>query len=117
MSIRTQIDRCIQEVTTGDDQITATLCFGKDFLGFQGHFPQNPILPGMCLLETVLVLIQRLKGTSVCMTELVVSKFYAVVLPDQTVTVDCTLTGDIVVAQVKTNTQRIAQIKMRVAYA
>ncbi|MEE8577895.1 MAG: hypothetical protein V3T31_11620 [candidate division Zixibacteria bacterium] len=117
MSIRTQIDRCIQEVTTHDGQITATLCFGKDFLGFQGHFPQNPILPGMCLLETVLVLIQQLKGTSVRMTELVVSKFFTVVLPDQMVTVECTLKGDTVVAHVNTNTQRIAQIKMKVAYA
>ena len=117
MSIRTQIDCCIQDVTTREDQITATLCFGKDFLGFQGHFPENPILPGMCLLETVLVLIQRMKGTSVRMTGLLVSKFFAVVIPDQTVTVDCMLNGDTVVAHVKTDTQRIAQIKMKVARA
>lgn len=117
MSIRAQIDRCIQEVTTRDGQITATLCFGKDFLGFQGHFPKDPILPGMCLLETVLALIQRLKGAPVRMTELVISKFFATVLPDQVVTVDCTLDGDTVVAHAKTNTQRIAQIKMKVAYA
>ncbi len=117
MSIRTQIDCCIQEVTTHDGRIVATLCFGKDFLGFQGHFPQASILPGVCLLETVLVLIQRLKGASVHMTELVVSKFFATVVPDQMVTVDCMLKGDTIVAHVKTNTERIAQIKMKVAYA
>lgn len=117
MSIRTQIARCIQKVTASDDQVTATLCFAKDFLGFQGHFPQDPVLPGMCLLETVLVLAQRSKGKSVRMTELIASKFYAAVLPGQTVTVDCTVKGDIIVAYVKTDAQRIAHIKMRWAYA
>ena len=117
MSIRTQLERCIQEVTSRDDQIIATLRFESDFIGFQGHFPGNPVLPGMCLLETVVVLAQRLKGTSVRMTELVATKFFSVVLPDQVVTVDCTLKGDTIVAHVKTETQRIAQVKMKVAYA
>lgn len=117
MSIRTQIERCIQQVTTRDGEISATLCFDKDFIGFQGHFPQNPILPGICFLEIVLILIQRLKGKSVHMTELVASKFFAVVLPDQTVIVDCTLKEDAVIAYIKIGTQRISQIKMKVAYA
>jgi 3-hydroxyacyl-[acyl-carrier-protein] dehydratase len=117
MSIRAQIDSCIQQVTARNGEITATLCFGKDFIGFQGHFPRNPILPGMCLLETVLVLIERFKGKSVHMTELMVSKFFAVVHPDQRVTVDCKLNGDTVIANVTIDTQRIAQIKMKAAYA
>jgi len=117
MLIRTQIESCLQEVTVSDNQITATACFGSDFIGFQGHFPKNPVLPGMCLLETVMVLIRRLKGTSVRMTELVTTKFICVVLPDQTVTVDCVLTDNIVVAHIKTETQRIALIKMKVAHA
>ncbi len=117
MLIRTQIESCLHEVTASDDRITATACFGSDFIGFQGHFPENPVLPGMCLLETIMVLIRRLKGTSVRMKELVTTKFICVVLPDQTVTVDCMLTGNIVVAHIKTETERIAQIKMKVAYA
>lgn len=117
MSIRTQIEHCIQEVTSRDDQIIATVCFESDFIGFQGHFPKNPVLPGMCLLETVVVLGQGLKGTSVRMTELVAAKFFSVVFPEQAVTFDCTLKGDTIVAHIKTETQRIAQVKMKVAYA
>jgi 3-hydroxyacyl-[acyl-carrier-protein] dehydratase len=117
MSIRTEINHCIQQVTADNSEISASICFGKDFIGFQGHFPENPILPGVCLLETVLVLIKRLRGKSVCMTELVVSKFFAVVLPDQRLSVDCKLEGDIVTANVTNGAQRIALIKMRTANA
>lgn len=117
MSIRTEIDRCIRQVTTGDNKITATLCFNKNFTGFQGHFPQNPVLPGICLLETVLVLIQRLKGRTVHMTELVVSKFFEVVTPGQEVIVDCVIAEDTVIAYVKMDSQKIAQIKIKVTYA
>ncbi len=117
MSIRTEINRCIRQVTTEDNKITATLCFDKNFIGFQGHFPNNPILPGICLLETVLVLIQRLKGRTVYMTELIVSKFFAAVTPDQEVIVDCILTEDTVITNIKMDAQKIAQIKMKVAYA
>ena len=53
MSIRTQIDCCVQEVTTGEGQITATLRFGKDFLGFQGHFPEKPVMPGVLIVEAL----------------------------------------------------------------
>lgn len=117
MSIQSQIEHYIQQVTADKGAITATLCFGKDFIGFQGHFPQNPILPGVCLLESVLVLVKRLMGNSVHMTELVVSKFFAVVLPGQNLFIDCKLNGDIVTASVTNGGQRIALIKMRIAYA
>ncbi|MBN2591445.1 MAG: hypothetical protein JXA96_16385 [Sedimentisphaerales bacterium] len=117
MSIRTQIDSCIQQVNVHDDEITATLCFDKDFLGFQGHFPQNPILPGVCLLETVLVLIQRLKGKTIYMTELINSKFFTVIIPGQMVNFDCKLDENTVIANVKIDTQRIASIKMKVSFA
>ena len=116
MSIRTEIDRYIQQVTKDDNKISATLCFDNDFVGFKGHFPQNPILPGICFLETVLVLIQQLKGRTVRMSELIVSKFFAVVTPCQEVLVECTLTEDIVIAHIKKDTQKICQIKMKVAY-
>ena len=117
MSIRTDIEACIKAMDKGEDWITASLCFPADFSGFQGHFPQHPILPGMCLVETVLVLLARLKGLPVSMIELRMAKFFTAVLPDQDLAVDCRVQGDEVIARMERSGERVAQLKMRISNA
>ena len=36
-----------------DNHITGKLKFAPDFPGFAGHFPEYPLVPGVCLVETV----------------------------------------------------------------
>lgn len=117
MAIRQDIERSMERVTLGEGRVQAELCFDSGFTGFQGHFPQQPVLPGMCLLEVVRILAERLRGESLRMQELVVAKFFSIVQPDQTIQVDCRVDGDTVQAHVTTGEQRIAQVKMKVTYA
>lgn len=36
--------------------VRATFTFAPDFVGFQGHFPGRPILPGVCEVQAALLL-------------------------------------------------------------
>ena len=44
---------------TATDQLRAHAVFPKNFPGFQGHFPHNPILPGFLHIQLVLDLLRK----------------------------------------------------------
>ncbi len=41
------------------DRITATVRLNKEHPVFQGHFPGNPILPGVCTIQIIKDLVER----------------------------------------------------------
>ena len=40
---------------TGEGEYSCTMDFDPSFRGFEGHFEGNPIVPGVCLIETARV--------------------------------------------------------------
>lgn len=40
---------------TGEGEYSCTMDFDPAFRGFEGHFEGNPIVPGVCLIETARV--------------------------------------------------------------
>ena len=55
------------------------------FIGFQGHFPNDPILPGVCLLQSLRLGLENAWGTRLKITEIGNAKFVAPVRPGDTV--------------------------------
>lgn len=47
------------EELTGTDEISATARVDKNSLWFSGHFPENPILPGIAQLAMILEVLQK----------------------------------------------------------
>ncbi|RAW00153.1 hotdog family protein [Pseudochryseolinea flava] len=41
-----------------DGEITATVTFQKDHPVFAGHFPGNPVVPGVCMIQIVRELLE-----------------------------------------------------------
>lgn len=74
----------VNRIESGD--IEAKVAFASDFTGFDGHFPDNPILPGICKIQTVIAVYEQLKQQKVSLLELKQVKFFAPVLPDQELT-------------------------------
>ena len=66
---------------------TASLPIAADHPAFAGHFPGNPIVPGVVLLDEVLYAIGKMIGldTSVCQISAI--KFFSPVRPGETVSV------------------------------
>ena len=91
----------LQSVTkyhaTGDPsafRIEASLEFGPDFPAFQGHFPGNPILPGIVQLACVRMLAARFLETHLFSAALSNIKFREMVRPGQSVDVYVSATGN-----------------------
>ena len=47
---------------TGDNAYSCTITFDPAFVGFEGHFEGNPVVPGVCLIELVRVHAETVLG-------------------------------------------------------
>lgn len=66
---------------------TGRYCFPADFVGFQGHFPDQPILPGILELAALRLLVERVVERDLRLVEATRLKFRAVVRPGDEVVV------------------------------
>ncbi len=85
---------CSDDMVTRDGSCSARLTFPADFIGFQGHFPGNPVLPGVCLVEAVLGIAERAHGGPLRLERIASAKFREAVRPEQPIAIDCTSSGD-----------------------
>lgn len=67
-----------------DGELTATFSFPADFIGFQGHFPDNPVLPGICMIQAFLVMYAAHTGQEARLDTVLTAKFTGVISVDQT---------------------------------
>jgi 3-hydroxyacyl-[acyl-carrier-protein] dehydratase len=63
------------------DRITATVKLSKEHPVFQGHFPGNPILPGVCTIQIIKELIDRGMETKYMLTKASNVKYLGFVNP------------------------------------
>ncbi len=76
-----------------DVQSTATFIFPEGFLGFQGHFPGNPVLPGVCTVQAALVVLQENRKKAVRLEEMVSAKYHGSISCGVRMTMTCTETA------------------------
>jgi len=72
---------------TDDYTLYSEFCFLPDFIGFQGHFENKPIVPGICLLETIKIVLQKHLKCTVVISEIKVAKFFSPIGPSETISV------------------------------
>ncbi len=66
-----------------DLKTSARFCFSKKFIGFKGHFPNNPILPGVCKIQAALLILEERKAKNVRLAEIILAKFFTPVTFNQ----------------------------------
>ncbi|MET1255390.1 hypothetical protein [Aliikangiella maris] len=82
----------IGEFDIADSAISAERMFADDVLVFEGHFPQNKILPGVMMIEYVLFLGEtylREKQMKNILTEILSARFLSPVTPGMKVNCHC----------------------------
>jgi len=87
--LRDEIRGCMLSFEADNGEVLASFAFPADFTGFDGHFPGNPILPGICTLQSAIVMLEHagLRRTSI--REIRFAKFFTVVGPEETVQFVC----------------------------
>jgi len=73
------------------DSFTKEFVFAADFIGFDGHFPGNPILPAMVQLMLGEVAAVEAAGQPLVCTDAARAKFVRQVVPGETILVSGSL--------------------------
>ncbi len=60
----------------GGETFSADFRLPADFVGFQGHFPGHPVLPGICIIMACLVAGELATDTRLSMQRLKTAKFF-----------------------------------------
>ena len=66
-----------------DGDIVGSFSFPAESVIFKGHFPDNPILPGVAQLEAVKYVIEQTLGCKCALQEAANIKFFQPILPNQ----------------------------------
>ena len=82
------VEDCIQSVTIDDNnQIIGILTFSADFSAFEGHFPEQPVLPAIAQLAAVRFLAAKHLGKQLLPTSVDRAKFKTMIGPEEQVTI------------------------------
>ncbi len=68
---------------TGEGKYTAGIFLNKNHDIFKGHFPGNPVTPGVCMMQIIKELSQEILKSSLVMTSSSNVKFMALINPEQ----------------------------------
>ena len=70
----------IEEVENG--KYTAFIHLNKDHEVFKGHFPGNPVLPGVCTMQIIKELTETITQKAMVLSRAINVKFMALINPD-----------------------------------
>ena len=116
-----EIRECMSDLTeTEEGKLTARFVFPEDFIGFQGHFPDRPVLPGVCEIQAVVVILEAWHKKKVRLKQIVLAKFFLPVSCGEELVFDCQEQMEnskeaIIKALITSKGKKIAKLQLRVS--
>ncbi|WP_028786455.1 hypothetical protein [Terrimonas ferruginea] len=74
----------LSAVQPAEAAVTAEVRFNADHAIFQGHFPGQPVVPGVCMLQLIKEITEQQTGKALFMQEAPLCKFLSVIDPLKT---------------------------------
>jgi len=120
--IKSEIEQYMTGLTKEEGKLTSHFAFPPEFIGFQGHFPEKKILPGVCQVQCALSLLEKGMGKAVVLKEIVLAKYFSPLFPGDEMTCVVGFSGDVggdvvVKAVITKSTTKISELKLRVSFA
>lgn len=81
----------IQSFTETDGSVEALVKLNKDHEVFKGHFPGNPIMPGVCTIQLVKELTEKALDKALLLSVVSNVKFMAIINPEKNETIQVVL--------------------------
>lgn len=121
-TIKAETERHMTGLAREDARLSARFRFPAEFIGFQGHFPEKKILPGVCQVQCALSLLEKGTGKGIVLKEIVLAKYFSPVFPDDEVTCVVSDVGDqgtemTVKAAITKGAAKVSEMKLRVSVA
>ncbi|UWY29312.1 3-hydroxyacyl-ACP dehydratase [Flavobacterium sp. TR2] len=76
--------KILSEEKTSDSKYTVTILVNEKHEVFKGHFPGNPIMPGVCMIQIIKELTESITKSSLMIQSLANVKFMALINPEVT---------------------------------
>ncbi|KUJ62597.1 3-hydroxyacyl-ACP dehydratase [Flavobacteriaceae bacterium CRH] len=76
--------KILSEEKINDTKYTITILVNEKHDVFKGHFPGNPIMPGVCMIQIIKELSEKITGATLMIQTLTNVKFMALINPDAT---------------------------------
>jgi len=91
--IQSELQQRLRPAPRQDDgSFRSSITFDRDFCGFDGHFPGNPIVPAVCLLSAAVLQAGEIAGCPLQLQEITTMKFKQHLVPGDTAHFVCQLT-------------------------
>lgn len=74
----------VNSLTHDNGQATASITINKDHEIFKGHFPDNPVTPGVCMMQIIKELTEQVINKKLLMESASNVKFMAIINPENT---------------------------------
>lgn len=76
--------KVLSEEKVSDSKYNATILVNEKHEVFKGHFPGNPIMPGVCMIQIIKELTEKFTQESLLIQTLTNVKFMALINPEAT---------------------------------
>ena len=73
----------INEFETADATTSVVITVNKNHKIFKGHFPNNPVMPGVCMLQIIKEITEEVTKATLFMEKCSNVKFMALINPDK----------------------------------
>ena len=89
--------KVVQIEKISETKYNSIIELNKDHDVFKGHFPGNPVTPGVCMMQIIKELAQEIVGSSLIMTSSSNVKFMAIINPEinATLRLELEFVGDV----------------------
>ena len=81
----------IENIEYGNELVQTSLRLAKDHPIFTGHFPNLPVVPGVCMMQMVKEIMESLEGKQLLIDEAPNLKFLSVLNPNENAVVDSSI--------------------------
>lgn len=82
----------ISQFNASENKVNAEIHLNKDHKIFKGHFPGNPVMPGVCMIQIIKELTEKVTATNLFLSQTSNIKFMAIINPDATPDLSLNLT-------------------------
>ena len=76
---------------TSPDSMKARITINEHHKTFEGHFPGKPVVPGVCMVQIILEIMQIVAGKPIRLTEADTIKFLTVMSPNENKEIDVSI--------------------------
>lgn len=81
----------INETESSASEIWAELVINADHKIFDGHFPNQPVVPGVCMMQMIKEIVEQVLGKATNLVQAAEMKFMAVINPQENNLVQATI--------------------------